>query len=206
MNKRNLTLVLDCAHGKDIAGKQSPDHTHQEWKWSRDILYKLSDELKKQGFEVYFTNDTDEEIGLTKRVEVCNNLPGKHKLLFSLHNNAAGDGSKWRDATGYEIYTSVGQTRSDLMADIIMTHLKSTFKYLTSMKARVDLSDGDMDKEKNFTVLMNKDSAVLLEWLFMDNKRDLQMLKDPIINEQFRNALIAAFLEIDYKLGIDALK
>lgn len=206
MNKRYLTIVFDPAHGSEVPGKRSPDGTHREWQWSRDILYKLADQLKKQGFDVYFTNETDKEIGLTKRVEVCNKIPGKNKLLFSLHNNAAGDGSKWRDATGYEIYTSMGQTKSDLMADIIMTHLKSTFKYLTNVKARVDLRDGDMDKEKNFTVLMNKDSAVLLEWLFMDNKRDIQMLKDPVINEQLRDALIGAFLEIDYKLGIDALR
>lgn len=201
MNKHKLIIILDPAHGKEVPGKRSPDGTHQEWRWSRDILYKLKDALVREGFEVHFTNNSDEEIGLSKRVQVANAVPGKHKLLFSLHNNAAGDGSKWRDATGYEIYTSKGQTKSDQMADIIMTQIKSHFKYLTGLKARVDTSDGDLDKESNFTVLMNKDSAVLLEWLFMDNKRDIQMLKDRDINEGLINSLVMAFMEIDLRIN-----
>lgn len=197
---RKLTIILDCAHGKDVAGKCSPDKTHYEWEWSRKVLNKLNERLVAEGFQTYFTNTSDIEIGLLNRVENANKCPGKDKLLFSLHNNAAGDGSKWRDATGFEIYTSRGKTRSDSMADIIMTHLKEDFRWLTSLRARIDLSDGDMDKEGNFTVLMGNYCAVLLEWLFQDNPRDITWLKDPSMENRLVDSLVRAFMEIDLKL------
>lgn len=199
---RKLTLILDPAHGRDVAGKCSPDKSHYEWEWSRKILNELNQRLVSEGFKTYYTNTSDIEIGLLNRVDNANKCPGKYKLLFSLHNNAAGNGNRWRDATGFEIYTSRGKTKSDTIADIIMSHLKNDFKVVTSLRARVDLSDGDMDKEENFTVLMgNSYSAVLLEWLFQDNYRDLEWLKDPSMNSRLVDSLVRAFIEIDTKIS-----
>ena len=40
-------------------------------------------------------------------------------ILISLHINAAGDGTKWINATGWSCYTCKGQTESDRLADCL---------------------------------------------------------------------------------------
>ena len=34
--KKNITIILDPAHGEDVPGKRSPDGVHREYRWSRD--------------------------------------------------------------------------------------------------------------------------------------------------------------------------
>lgn len=64
-------------------------------------------------------------------------------------------------ARGFSIYTTKGKTNSDIIAEIIMKQLMSDFPEL---KTRVDKSDGDLDKEENFTVLVKSNCpAVLIE-------------------------------------------
>ena len=92
---RKLIVILDPAHGSDVKGKRSPDGTHLEYIWSREICKKLKDRLILNDFRVKYTNETENEIGLSKRKEIANNIkssPGEYKFLVSLHNNAAGDG------------------------------------------------------------------------------------------------------------------
>ena len=122
---RKLIIILDPAHGKDVKGKRSPDGTHLEYIWSREICKKLKDRLILNDFRVKYTNETENEIGLSKRKEIANNIkssPGEYKFLVSLHNNAAGDGTQWLNAKGFEIYTSKGQTISDKFATIIFNN------------------------------------------------------------------------------------
>ena len=205
MEPRKLIIILDPAHGKNIKGKCSPDKSHYEWEWSRKICKMLANKLPDLGFKVYYTNTSEDEIGLSRRVKnaECISCPSDcKKLLVSLHNNAAGDGSAWCGARGYEIYTSKGQTKSDKYADIIMTHLRHDFKSTEGIRERVDLSDMDYDKEQNFTVLTGDYSAVLIEWLFQDNQRDLEMLEDNNINQMFVSSLVKALMEIDTNLDL----
>ena len=63
-------------------------------------------------------------------------------------------GNEWCTARGFEIYTTKGQTRSDLFATVIFEQLQEDFPTADGYKHRTDSSDGDPDKEANFTVLM----------------------------------------------------
>lgn len=200
---KKLVVILDPAHGEYVSGKASPDFTHREYLWSRSICKSLEYKLTSRGFKVYTTNPSIGEIGLSKRKQNANNieiLPGETKFLVSLHNNAAGDGKLWKKARGFEIYTSPGQTVSDKFADIIFEHIKESFKDVQGFNLRADYSDGDPDKEANFTVLMGAYFAVLIEWLFMDNIEDLKLLKDESMNERFIDTLVSALEEINSKL------
>lgn len=188
---KKLYIILDAAHGANVKGKCSPDETHKEYLWSRQMCDELQKMLRSRGYEVKQTNLTIDEIGLSKRKEYANSIitePGQIKFLISLHNNAAGENG-WHNARGFEIYTTKGQTRSDAAADVIMGRLNNAF---SNFKSRIDKSDGDLDKEANFTVLMGNYMAVLIEWLFMDNKEDLAYLKDPVTNTKFLNAIVEA--------------
>lgn len=190
---KKLVIILDCAHGADVKGKCSPDGTHREYKWSRLICGKLRDKLESLGYRVEYTNKTENEIGLSQRKNIANNIKidsDQVKFLISLHNNAAGNGSNWINATGFEIFTSKGQTLSDKFAQVIMSNLQKDFPESNGFKHRVDLTDGDLDKEENFTVLMGNYYGILLEWLFQDNKEDVKLLNDEIINNKLIDSLI----------------
>ena len=188
---RRLLPIIDFAHGSDVAGKQSPDGRHKEYLWSRKVGKMLAERLKQNGFEVAFTNTKDTEIGLSRRKEIANNLDtprGGAKFLLSLHNNAAGMGNDWANARGFEIYTSPGNTTSDKFAKVILDNLAKDFP---SYKNRGT-------KEANFTVLMGSGySAVLIEWLFQDNKEDVKLLQDETTNNKFMDSLVSSFLYIN---------
>lgn len=205
---RRLLPIIDFAHGSDVAGKQSPDGRHKEYLWSRKVGKMLAERLKREGFEVAFTNTKDTEIGLSRRKEIANNLDaprGGTKFLLSLHNNAAGMGNEWCAARGFEICTTKGQTRSDLFATVIFEQLQEDFPTTDGYKHRTDPSDGDPDKEANFTVLMgNNYWGVLLEWLFQDNPDDVALLEDDSVNRELVESLTKALIFIDENL--DKLK
>lgn len=191
---RRLVIILDPAHGEEVPGKGSPDGIHKEYRWSRDICNILKPRLSGLGFKVEITNPTEKEIGLSRRKEFAtkvNSKPNETKFLVSLHNNAAGMGNDWANARGFEIYTSKGNTKSDEFAGVILNNLSKDFP---------DYKNRGL-KESNFTVLMGSGySAVLIEWLFQDNKEDVALLKDCDINHKFIDSLIKSFLYIDDNL------
>lgn len=200
--ERNIVVIIDFAHGSNVKGKQSPDGSHKEWQWSREIGVMLSKKLQTLGFQVQYSNPCDIEMGLTKRKNFATNLivpEGKTKFLLSLHNNAAGNGNEWKNASGIEIYTTPGQTLSDVFADKILDQLESAFP---DYKYRYDHTDGDRDKESRFTVLMGSGYyACLLEFLFQDNVNDVKLLKSTKVKYQLVIALSKALIEMDRYLS-----
>jgi N-acetylmuramoyl-L-alanine amidase len=190
-----LRIILDPAHGSDVAGKCSPDGTHHEWKWSREICNQLGLSLIQEGFKVDFTNYGELEIGILNRQKIADKIPGTRNLLVSMHNNAAGMGDKWMKARGVCIWTSPGHTKSDPSAEIVMNELESAFPEISFRK---DMIDGDQDYEAKFTVLMGKNyRGFLLEWNFQDNHEDLAIIKDAAYNQKLINTMVKAIIRID---------
>ena len=56
----------------------------------------------------------------------------------------------WPSPSGWSIYTSVGNTAADRLADCIA---KAAAVHLSSMKLRGEWSDGDIDYEEGFYLL-----------------------------------------------------
>lgn len=189
-----LTVILDPAHGVDTPGKCSPDKTHREYLWSRAICRQMEYLLAAKGFPVYWSNETDKETDML-RVKTANAVPAKRKLLVSMHNNAAGNNGQWMNASGVEIWTTRGVTKSDKCAEIIIKQLRNDFPEL---KFRTDLSDGDQDKEAGFFVLKGSTyMACLLEWLFQDSKIDVALLKNTAFNDRLVKSMVIAIETID---------
>lgn len=184
-----MTIILDAAHGEETPGKRSPDGRFREYKWSRKIIDLLINDLRSENYEVFESNATDREIGLTKRAENTNKIVRNKKIFISLHSNAAGNGINWANARGYSVYTTKGQNNSDKIAEIIMKQFKLDFPEL---KERSDKSDGDLDIEENFTVITKTNCpSVLIEWLFQDNKDDVELL----LNDEVNNKLIKSLIK-----------
>ena len=178
-----IHIILGTAHLKSTPGKCSPDKSLYEYKYSRELVQSIYSILKNMNYDVYIDipeNDlkitTSQE--LYKRVKFVNNLCnkfGKENCIYiSIHVNGAGNGSQWMQGTGWECWTSLGKTKSDLLAE----HLyKSAKTNLGNKKIRTDMSDGDSDKESNLYVLKNTNcAAVLTENFFQDNKDDVKFL------------------------------
>lgn len=195
------TIILAAAHSKDTPGKQSPDGTFKEWEWSREVLQIVKIGLRQNGVKTVVIDPESEPstAWLKKnRVDVANKID--NAFYFSLHVNAA-PGQGWQQARGIEIWTSKGQTKSDEYATKIFIALRNEFeKDFSDFKLfwRTDMSDGDIDKEANFTELLSKHPSVLLEFLFMNNKTDLKYLNDITIKTRLANVLIDELIKIAF--------
>ena len=197
---RKLIIFLDPAHGIDVAGKRSPDGLHREYKWSRDICDEMGVVLKALGFQVEYTNTSDVEIGLPKRRNFVENFKtDKTKVLISIHNNAAGDGSKWLNARGFEIWTKSGIDKADELADLMFKFVKKRIPLVRHRYATEALYGKDKEG-KLYMTNSSKYFGVLLEWGFQDNLEDVEILKNTRMNKAFIDAIIDAVEEFDKKL------
>ena len=217
MEKKKLTVILGTAHGKNVAGKRSPDGKFQEWEYSREIVERLRAELAGQDELVDVFVDIPaaevpmpQQAELTRRVRYVNQLCAhRHTercIYVSIHVDAASSG-EWKNAGGWTAYTSPGRTRSDILATYLyeaaekhlagyaakMEEGKKKGLYGSNQKPfRKDTTDGDPDKEARFYVLVRtKCAAVLTENLFQDNKADVAFLT----SEEGKKAIVALHKE-----------
>lgn len=146
----------------------------------KDLVLKyagyLGHQLQYRGHQVVMTRDADINLDdnlnndLLARAQIAN-LAGCD-CLISLHCNA------WKtpDAEGFEVWTSPGQTRSDYLAEEIITSTKKSFPMA---KYRADMTDGDLDKESKFVVLIRTTmSAVLIEIGFLTNLNEARRISN----------------------------
>ena len=173
-----MIILIDNGHGKDTPGKRSPDSSLLEWKYTRDIARCICCHLKIYGYDCRLVTPEDNDIPVWERAKrvnkICDEVGIDNVILISIHLNAAGDGSKWLNGRGWECWTSIGNTRSDKLAEELY---KAASYNIPGVKLRKDLNDGDSDKENNFTVIYkSKCPAVLTENLFMDNEDECKYL------------------------------
>lgn len=171
-----MKVLIVNGHGVDTAGKRSPDGSLREYKYAREIAEKVVSELKKRGFDAERIVTEENDISLSERCRrvnsICDRIGTKNVILVSIHCNAAGNGSQWMNARGWEAWTSVGQTAADKLADCLYKAAEET-----DFKIRKDTTDGDPDKEGHLYILKHtKCPAVLTENLFQDNKEDVAFL------------------------------
>lgn len=197
------TIILSCAHGLEVAGKQSPNGVKEAVR-SRRIQYGIADILEKKGANVVLIPERGNmtEIGLWERVKIENTIP-EPAFVFPLHMNAAGSGTVWKSARGIEIWTTIGETKSDGFATLIYESLQRALpkingNFSLSLFWRKDTSDGDVDKECNFTELMSKHPSALLELLFQDNKEDAELLDSP----EFELTIIETLADVLYEIAL----
>ena len=130
--------------------------------------------LRKLGIDAERIVKEDTDVPLSERCRRVNEYKASEAILISIHCNAAGGGSTWMQARGWEAWTSMGQTKADKLATCLY---EAAEKYLPGMKIRKDITDGDPDKESGFYILKHtKCPAVLTENLFQDNRTDVDFL------------------------------
>jgi N-acetylmuramoyl-L-alanine amidase len=174
-----MLILIDPGHGHNTPGKRSPDGKFLEYAYNREIATRIVADLTDRGYNAQLLVPETEDIPLTERVRRinahCNTLGKSNVILISIHVNAAGNGSKWLNATGWSVYTCKGQTASDMLAECLC---QAAIKNFPGRRIRTDMSDGDMDWEEGFYILRKSlCPAVLTENFFMDNHSDLEYLQ-----------------------------
>lgn len=189
-------VMLDNGHGKNTAGKRSPvwkDGTQLlEYEFNRDIVRRIAEKLDAEGIQYRIIVPEETDVSLSERArranEIYDQANGK-AFLLSIHANAGG-------GTGWECYTSVGLTKADALATILCEEATREFQP-DGWRMRFDYSDGDPDKESQFTILVKtKAPAVLTENFFMDTEKDCRFIMSETGRERVANMHVAAIKRI----------
>ncbi len=168
-----MLVLLDNGHGGLIdgayqtKGKRSPlwsDRTQLfEGEFNRAVVNRIIENLTRRGIPYINIVPEYKDVSLRNRVERANQYANTQCFYLSVHSNLGG-------GKGCEVFTSPNQNKSDAIATIFGEECQNTFP---DMKLRTDLSDGDLDKEEKFYVLIHtKMPAVLTESFFMDNEME----------------------------------
>lgn len=192
---KSKIIILENGHGCDTLGKRSPiwDDGKQlfEWEFNRDVAKRLKAKLDAVNVETVMLVPEDTDISLPERCKrvkkICDNIGANNCILISIHANAGG-------GTGWECYTSPGDTKADDYATMLCEQFQNDFP---DEKMRFDYSDGDPDKESEFYILVHtKCPAVLTENFFMDNEKDCRMLMTDTGREKIAEAHYKAILKM----------
>lgn len=189
-------VLLDNGHGKETAGKRSPVWSDGsqlfEWEFNRDIVCRIVEKLQADGIPYRVLVPEENDVSLTERAKRANEYAkgfnGKAYVL-SIHANAGG-------GTGWEVYTSPGQTPSDAIATVFFEEAGREF-VPDGWRMRSDYSDGDPDKEAQFYILTKTTCpAVLTENFFMDTEKDCRFIMSEDGRERIANMHVAAIKRV----------
>lgn len=180
-----MKVLIDNGHGSNTPGKCSPDGRLREYAYTREIAERLVMELRKNGIDAECIVKEEIDVPLAERCRRANEYKASEAILVSIHCNAAGNGSDWMSARGWEAWTSVGKTKADKLATCLYEDAENC---LPGMNMRKDMADGDPDKESQFYILRHTNCpAVLTENLFQDNREDVEFL----LSERGKRAIVS---------------
>ena len=195
-----FTYIIDPGQGGMInkvyqtAGKRSPKFDDgsvlYEGVNNRDIARRLIIAMEAEDIKCIDIVASEQDVSLPIRVDRANKLSKTKPCVYlSIHSDAAGDGKTWHPASGISAYTSIGQTKSDEFAQLIIDELQENFG--NEVKWRTDNTDKDEDKEENFYVLKNTVCpSVLLELGFHTNKEEATKM----LTAEWKNKVVVSII------------
>jgi len=190
-NMSKYLWLIDPGHGGIIngkyqtEGKRSPEFDGKilyEGVFNREVANSIKAYCNEFKIDSVIIPDGEKDTSLFKRVQIANKLAKTNNCIYiSIHANAGG-------GTGFEIFTSPGETKSDPIASDLYKIFEKEFPEL---KPRKDYSDNDPDKEAPFYVLTKTNCpAILVECAFMDTyEPDWKLLSSHSGVQRFANAI-----------------
>jgi N-acetylmuramoyl-L-alanine amidase len=190
----NTIVVIDAGHGGfDRNGKYTTDPTigkffdHKdkslnlhgiagnsvfyEGIFNRIVARKLAYCLAQLGIRTLKCYDDRADLSLTSRTNICNSYHRQFDndtLVLSLHANAGG-------GKGSEIFTSLGETKSDVLADFVANSIAPTLSRFARPFRRGSATSAD--KDRNLAMVTNTLApAILFEFDFFDTLEGAKQL------------------------------
>lgn len=201
--------ILDNGHGGIIdgvyqtSGKRSPkweDGTQLfEGEFNRAVVKRIVKLCEKADIECINLVDTEKDLSLRGRTDKANDIyrerrdKGGKCIYVSVHAN----GFSKESAHGWSVYTTVGETKSDKIAQILHEKAKVEFP---DHKMRVDTTDGDADKEANFWVLRKVVMpSILSENFFMTNREESRLILSEEGRDRIAKIHFQMIQEVEFK-------
>ena len=179
-------------------GKRSKDLGRgvlPEGQMNRVIGHLVVLEMYMRGYPIHFINPENEDIRLSTRVKRVNEKCKRYKVFcLDLHSNYADN----PQAHGYEIFSSLNETRSDRLGkDIFYKKFKEHFP---EKHFRVN-NAYDPIKDKKFAVVTGTVCpCLLLENFFnLSNEKEYFEALDPCFRERLVNYICDCLVEV-YKV------
>lgn len=191
---------------------------------NRDNASRAMKALKEAGFTVIDIVNTQGDMSLLERCRKANQLMATHPncLYVSIHSDAheyqyvdkectirynkkihglipskklfRKSPAEWTEASGISVYTSKGQTKSDIAASFWIDALEEQFQ--NTVLWRKDTTDKDEDKEENYYVLTNTNMPAMLgEIGFHTNKNQCLRMMTEEWKDKFVRSLVKACLQ-----------
>ena len=220
-NMSRYVWLIDEGHGDMVDGHYTtPSEKSKQYKFdpppdgeplqiyegviNRAIGRKLKAMLALAKIDHFSISPGFEDMPLRERVDTADRLYHQHKndsgkycIYVSLHSNKITkeiEGAS-RTATGYMVFTSRGQTKSDLVANIFIERYK---KDAELWPMRKEFSDGDADFEADFYVLRKTDCpAILLENLFYDEVEQARYLASEQGQDRIATVIFNAIEDVE---------
>lgn len=179
----SIKIGLDCGHGLNTAGKQTPDGI-KEWILNDAVRDKIAVILADYDVELIYVDGgegaTDEPLAHRLKTYIDAGV----SAFVSIHHNAFT--GQWNDATGVEIYVDRNYTARDYqLAQAIYKRLPQ----YTGLKGRGI-------KEANFHIInQNRIPSVLVEGGFMDGKNDYNVITSEAGQDAYARAVAEGLIE-----------
>lgn len=170
-----MKVILGTAHGSNILGKCSPDKRIREYQWSREMCLMIKERLDELNIDCVIDILEPIEKSLNARAQLVNKIVRESNddcIYVSIHLNAAGNDSKWHNASGWTVYVynKASQKSKNLALELFnVAEEKDLFgnRYIPATKYFT----------RNFCVLRETICpAILTENLFQDNKKEVEYL------------------------------
>lgn len=185
-----MIVLLDNGHGINTPGKCSPDRRLLEYKYAREIVSGIHNELGKLGIKSYILTPEEEDISLRERTSRANKIyrdNNKEAVLISIHCNAAGSDSKWHTANGWQVCISKNASNnSKRLANCLADSASNE-----GFKMRYPLPTQHYWVQNLAICRDTNCPAVLTENLFQDNKDDVNYL----LSEKGKQSIIRLHVE-----------
>lgn len=177
-------IILDAGHGGLIEGQYQTSGKRYhgmhrgrfvqlaEGVYNKMIVFIVAHKLHVDRIPVHVLNPENEDISLRARVIRANQLHESYNcLLISIHQNAFED----TRAYGVEFFTSIGETKSDHIAEWIASRFSIDHPDIKLRKNTID--PRKYSKDAGYRILMStRCPAVLTEFGFMTNDDDRDRL------------------------------
>lgn len=190
------TVVIDAGHGGHDNGATSPWATEKDCNLA--VARKLRDKLKKNGFKVVMTRDSDTFLTLGQRVAIANATPDC--LFVSIHHNSGR-----RAATGIETFTLAPQGTTSPFARTRRRESlagnnqdSANIALATAVHSRAIKATGAIDRgiqRARFSVLCTiTRPAILFEGGFVSNPNEGKLISSDAYREKLANSICQGIL------------
>ena len=158
LNTKNKVIVIDAGHGGKDGGAIGYDGKLLEKDIVLSIALKTGDELRKMGYQVFYTRTKDRYINLRDRTKLANDK--RANLFISIHANAAINKSKAKTMQGVETFF-LSPARSERSKEV------------AALENKADFEEANFFLKQNFLSALSREKIIASNRLAIDIQKNI---------------------------------